>query len=65
MILLFIRALLGCNFYNWNKTHATYSLILLDLNSHERYNLGQNFTVSSVNRTTGLIGLEEIEDVID
>lgn len=58
MILAFLRALKARNFLNWNGQYGTFRTILVDTKQLPQFNVGQHFTVSGVNRTTGMVYLE-------
>lgn len=60
--LLWLRALRNWNFYNWNGPleRKSYGLVLEDLFEQAEFNIGQSYQITSVNRTTGRIGMRQL-----
>lgn len=55
-LLLWLRALLDCNFYNWNKDKFhSLAVVVQRIGYIGNYEVGNILEVTSVNRTTGLI----------
>lgn len=57
MLLMWLRALLDMNFYNWNcpLKRNSYGVVLIHLQEHPDFNVGQKYEITAVNRTTGRI----------
>ena len=57
--LLFIRALLKMNFFNWDGMvdRKSVEVVMRNVHEHENFNVGDRYVVTSINRTTGKIGL--------
>lgn len=61
-LFLWVRAFLGRNFYNWRPEFTAddeLQVVLADLKDHLRVEVGMQFVVLSVHRTTGRLILHE------
>jgi hypothetical protein len=59
LILLWLRALIECNFYNWKfKPYGGFNVIVRELHQVENFHVGVQFEVIAVNRTTGQVTLK-------
>lgn len=59
-LLFWLRALWGFNFFNWDRgiDFGDYE-VAVNLRDLKYFNIGQQYTITSVNRTTGKLTLKQ------